>query len=63
MHTEILERLNRRPDAGKRRQSDILDEHFLGGSRAALHAAGLPRHRRPPSPPARRRRALVIRQP
>ena len=52
MHAEILQRLHGRPDARQRRQTDVLDEHFLRRGGAALHAvehddvgAGLHRQR------------------
>ena len=38
MHAEILQRLHRRTNAGEDRQADVLDEDFLRGGGAALHA-------------------------
>ncbi|MPM07838.1 hypothetical protein SDC9_54147 [bioreactor metagenome] len=38
VHAQILQRLHRGPDAGKRRLADMLDEHILRRRGAALHA-------------------------
>ena len=38
VHAEVLERLHRRLKASERWNTDMLDEDFLGGSRATLHA-------------------------
>ena len=38
VHSQILQRFDRRSNAGKRRLSDMFNKNFLRGRRAALHS-------------------------